>query len=622
MSYFSLAERKRLQNIFDALQIDRVSGKLSPLSISTDMIVTGSHYLWAGTPVTDGIGLVSTGLIAKNAGEETVNVSAANGGFQFGKTSDNHFIYEPTAGTITSYGITFDDWANVSGANIPEQNADVTPPLPSDEFLVGYWSFNDGSGDVLLDSSSNGNNGTLHNMEDGDWVDGVAGRALNFNEGGASSNEYVSIPHHASLNHSGDFSIAYWIYFNPGSTQQKWSLGKGTPYGSAGAGWGVRHWSTADPVSVNLYVSDGVGSSNHTCAFGSMARGQWHFLVFTVDKTLNEVKTYLNSEYQNTLDISALGSFDSADDLLIGTGNGTSNTSDCRIEEVRNYDTLLSASFIKALHLNPGGLKAPHPGATVGATAGTNLFRSSGSTLDDADVITSQGTADDVEYGSGKAVFQYHADRTSLNTADDTNHVNDAVAENTYDLHIYGGADIKFYSDNGNNATGSINNYSAGAYHYLYIKGEDFTEIRANKELLLTAGSAYTITCAGDTIPNPTNAHDLGGTSNKWNYVYANYLGASGTNITRSHIYSRYIYDSSGNYCGHIYGANSGNDVHVDADHYVYLTGGSGYGTYISNKVRLPSDITAGSSSDTFYIRIKNGVDEGGGIYRYEAWIT
>ena len=37
-----------------------------------------------------------------------------------------------------------------------------TPPTGNESGLVGYWNFNEGSGNTVTDLSSNGNNGTIN----------------------------------------------------------------------------------------------------------------------------------------------------------------------------------------------------------------------------------------------------------------------------------------------------------------------------------------------------------------------------------------------------------------------------------------------------------------------------
>ena len=36
--------------------------------------------------------------------------------------------------------------------------------------LVGYWQFNEGTGSMLTDNTSNSNNGTFNNMDSSHWV--------------------------------------------------------------------------------------------------------------------------------------------------------------------------------------------------------------------------------------------------------------------------------------------------------------------------------------------------------------------------------------------------------------------------------------------------------------------
>ena len=36
--------------------------------------------------------------------------------------------------------------------------------------LVGYWQFNEGTGSMLTDNTSNSNKGTLNNMDSSHWV--------------------------------------------------------------------------------------------------------------------------------------------------------------------------------------------------------------------------------------------------------------------------------------------------------------------------------------------------------------------------------------------------------------------------------------------------------------------
>ena len=47
------------------------------------------------------------------------------------------------------------------------------------EGLVGYWSFDEGSGDIAFDYSKN-NNGIIHGAT---WATGISGKTLDFDSG-------------------------------------------------------------------------------------------------------------------------------------------------------------------------------------------------------------------------------------------------------------------------------------------------------------------------------------------------------------------------------------------------------------------------------------------------------
>ncbi len=78
-------------------------------------------------------------------------------------------------------------------------------PYTRKEQLVGWWKFDEGSGTVANDSSGNGYNGRLNNMDERDWVDGVLGGALSFD----GVDDYISIP--VLGIYSDNLTITAWI---------------------------------------------------------------------------------------------------------------------------------------------------------------------------------------------------------------------------------------------------------------------------------------------------------------------------------------------------------------------------------------------------------------------------
>ena len=71
--------------------------------------------------------------------------------------------------------------------------------------LVGYWSFNEGTGNAAMDSSGNGNTGMLLNGPS--WSSGKSGLALALD----GANDYVEVSHAQSLNLSSALTVSVWV---------------------------------------------------------------------------------------------------------------------------------------------------------------------------------------------------------------------------------------------------------------------------------------------------------------------------------------------------------------------------------------------------------------------------
>jgi hypothetical protein len=72
--------------------------------------------------------------------------------------------------------------------------------------LMGYWKFDEGSGNTVADSSGNGNTGTLYNGPV--WVDGKYGKALSFD----GSSTYVRVEASSSLDVTSQVTVEVWVY--------------------------------------------------------------------------------------------------------------------------------------------------------------------------------------------------------------------------------------------------------------------------------------------------------------------------------------------------------------------------------------------------------------------------
>src|SRR5690242_11503498 len=81
----------------------------------------------------------------------------------------------------------------------------VAAPASADSTLGAWWHFNEGSGTVANDSSTNANNGTVSGAPQ--WVNGVWGSALRLD----GSSGPVRVPDSASLEPASGVSVTAWV---------------------------------------------------------------------------------------------------------------------------------------------------------------------------------------------------------------------------------------------------------------------------------------------------------------------------------------------------------------------------------------------------------------------------
>ncbi|MFQ5906161.1 MAG: LamG domain-containing protein [bacterium] len=82
----------------------------------------------------------------------------------------------------------------------------------SEQFLVGYWPFDEGTGNVTGDASGNGNDGEL--IDNPAWVLGKFGSALEFAGG-----NYVNVPDSDSLDLTDAATVTCWFKLTAGLTE-------------------------------------------------------------------------------------------------------------------------------------------------------------------------------------------------------------------------------------------------------------------------------------------------------------------------------------------------------------------------------------------------------------------
>jgi hypothetical protein len=196
-----------------------------------------------------------------------------------------------------------------------------------------YFSFNEGSGTFVLDSSGNGNGGTLYNAErirnDG------CGGALQFN----GYNSYATIPYTSRNHPEGAITVSTWFYIDSFRPQTLISSYNEGGY-RLGIGDGQDLWWT-----VNL---EGYGDLDIPVRHEGISLNQWHHVTGTYDGQSSKI--YLDGVLRNQQNASGLIHYQYPNYVMLGTNAGTGDRPDtgCSdylrggLDEVRIYPRALA----------------------------------------------------------------------------------------------------------------------------------------------------------------------------------------------------------------------------------------------------------------------------------------
>jgi hypothetical protein len=202
--------------------------------------------------------------------------------------------------------------------------------------LIGWWSFDEGSGNSAADAGETANDGTI--LGEVSWMQGIVGEgALGFHGAGVAPG-YVSIANRSSFNflENQSFSISAWI--NPANVPSKWAAWI-SHASEAPGGYGI--WSSPQ----NQWVF-GTPAGPGSVAGGHLVPG-WHHIVGVQDANSKARLLYVDGSLVAT-GISADAA--APDDLWIG---GAKNNDDAfvdgTIDDVRIYGRPLLPAEVVAL---------------------------------------------------------------------------------------------------------------------------------------------------------------------------------------------------------------------------------------------------------------------------------
>jgi alpha-tubulin suppressor-like RCC1 family protein len=209
----------------------------------------------------------------------------------------------------------------------------VGAALGAAESPIGQWLFNEGTGTIAKDISESKNDGKIYGAT---FVEGKRGSALSFD-----GNDYVEIPHQASLSPRSAFSIAAWINPVSNTKYQKIiykSLGSNTDYSIIQGGQN----------NIGFSFKTGINAMTGYTAANSVPSGTWTHVAGTYDGT--RIKIYINGK--QVYNSKASGTINmNAEPLRIGGGVSAGNNNFIgKVDDVYIYSRALTAQEVNELY--------------------------------------------------------------------------------------------------------------------------------------------------------------------------------------------------------------------------------------------------------------------------------
>lgn len=243
--------------------------------------------------------------------------------------------------------------------------------------LVGYWTFDEGTGQTVFDSSAYNNHGVLGSTASVETSDPtrVSGRlgagALNYT--GAPTFQYAIVPDSPSISVTGSLTLSAWINIAGGTGTNRNILAK-----EANSAY---RWRIDDAQHPWLLINDGPGLALATSSYTVLEAdyNEWHHVAvtFTPGGT-NNVSFYYDGSLTDQKTLSKSSIADTAGSLVLGAYHTTAEPFNGSLDEIAIWNQVCTGNQIYALAQGMAATNQPTAGNTpVHWTGGIGAFEAS-----------------------------------------------------------------------------------------------------------------------------------------------------------------------------------------------------------------------------------------------------
>ena len=212
--------------------------------------------------------------------------------------------------------------------------------------IVAHWKLDEQTGSIIYDSSGNGNNGTLVNMDNDAWDTGILGNALQFD----GIDDHVQVPHDLSIDFGDqDFSISFWLKQSEADRHMRYII-KGT-HDSPGTGKRYEVFHHADN-ELRFVVDDNVTKSRVVLPNTDFVTGEWVHVVAVRNTASDQLLLYANTDLAGSASDDT-GDISQTEDLFLGVSPDEENTNFAGLlDDIRIYNYALDMAEIEEIYQN------------------------------------------------------------------------------------------------------------------------------------------------------------------------------------------------------------------------------------------------------------------------------
>jgi len=205
--------------------------------------------------------------------------------------------------------------------------------------MVAVWLFDEGKGNVVVDSTSNGHDGKIEGAK---WVKGRFGKALKFD----GTDDWVSVPHSKNLGFAAGKSFSMTVHYK-GTRVGDSLFNKGYEAKVQVVPWYMLY-SDGNNDKVSFYLRDDAKANFRAECTSVIPDDKWHFVVGVADASKGKSSIWIDGKKEAEVDFNTKSGY-GINESIVAFGRHWTRYTKGIIDDVGLFNVALTADDIKTI---------------------------------------------------------------------------------------------------------------------------------------------------------------------------------------------------------------------------------------------------------------------------------